>query len=258
MISSNLRRELQIEQSRSEMLEKRADDAQRQFEDERQRSVNQQDVYLKENSHLQHLLTVAESRLSEIHSKLAEAHNKLDEERDRCSRQVEELSRRHEADAARDRTFISEMRAQLEQERRQGEELATLTNKLRAELLDCRRKWEEKDRARREELQREQEAATRCRVAAETLKIQKQEAMHDLEVERKRSKHQGVELAELKERIQAMKDNEREREEQWERERTKGKEEQMERERRQARTNSKLVGYSQRCSYSLIIDFEDI
>ncbi|XP_056248818.1 pericentrin isoform X1 [Seriola aureovittata] len=237
---SNLRRELQIEQSRSMLLEKRLDDTQKELEDERQRSAHQQDLNLTEKTRLERLLTEAESRLGEIHSKLADAHRKLDEERDRSSRQVDELSRRHEADAARDRKFISDMRVQLEQERSQGEELAAVTDKLRAELLQSRRKWEEEDRARREELQREQEAATRHRVAMETLKEQKQEASRALEVERERSKRQGAELAELKERLRLLKDKEREREEQWERERRKGRQEQMEKEIRQERANNKL------------------
>ncbi|XP_032355881.1 pericentrin isoform X2 [Etheostoma spectabile] len=237
---SNLRRELQIEQSRSVLLEKRLNDTQKELVDERQRSVHQQELNLQDKTRLERLLTEAESRLTEIHSKLADAHSKLDKERDRCSKQVDELSRRHEADAARDRKFISDMRAQLEQERRQGEALAAVMDKLRAEALESRRKWEEEDRTRRVELQREQEASTRHRVAMETLQQQKQEASCALEVERERFRHQGVELAELKERLQLLKDKEREREEQWEREKRKGRQEQMERERRQERTNSKL------------------
>ncbi|XP_051244571.1 pericentrin isoform X2 [Dicentrarchus labrax] len=237
---SNLRQEVQIEQSRSVLLEKRLDDTQKELEDERQLSAHQRAVSLEENTRLERLLTEAESRTAEIHSKLADAHRKLDEERDRCSRQVDELSRRHEADADRERKFISDMRAQLEQERRQGEELASVMDKLRAELLQSKRKWEEEDKTRREELQRTQEAATRHRVAMETLKEQKQEATRALEVERERSRRHGVELAELKEKLRQLKDKEREREEQWERERRKGRQEQMERERRQERTNSKL------------------
>ncbi|XP_053290033.1 pericentrin isoform X3 [Pleuronectes platessa] len=237
---SNLRRELQIEQSRSELLEKRVDDTQKELEDERQRSAQQHDLILKEKTRLQRLLTEAESRSCEIHSKLAAAHRKLDEERDRCSSQVDELNRRHEADSARDRKFISDMRGQLEQERRQGEELAAVMAKMRTELLQTRRKLEEDDRLRREELQREQEAATRHRVAMETLKEQKQEASSTLAEERELSRRLGVELAEIKERLRLMKDKEREREEHWERERSKGRQDQMERERRQERTNSKL------------------
>uniref|UniRef100_A0A3Q3MWM4 Pericentrin n=1 Tax=Labrus bergylta TaxID=56723 RepID=A0A3Q3MWM4_9LABR len=171
---------------------------------------------------------------------LSDAHRRLDEERGRCSRQVDELSRRHEADEARDRKFISDLRAQLEQERRQGEELAAVADKLRAELLQSRRRWEEKDRIRREELQKEQEAAVRQRVAIDTLRDQKQEAGRALEAEREQTRRQGVELGELKERLRLLKDKEREWEEKWERERRKGRQEQMERERRQETTNNKL------------------
>ncbi|XP_063356217.1 pericentrin isoform X2 [Pelmatolapia mariae] len=237
---SNLRQELQIEQSRCLLLEKRLDDTQKELEDERKRSSHQQELSLQEKTRQELLLTEAETRLTEIHSKLADSHRKLDEERDRCSRQVDELSRRHDADAARDRKFISDLRSQLEQERMQGEELAAVADRLRAELLQSRRRWEEEDRTRREELQREQEAATRNRITIETLKEQKQEANRALEVEREQSRRQGVELTELKERLRVLKDKEREREEQWEREKRKEMQEQMERERRQERINSKL------------------
>uniref|UniRef100_A0A3Q3AKC5 Pericentrin n=1 Tax=Kryptolebias marmoratus TaxID=37003 RepID=A0A3Q3AKC5_KRYMA len=213
---SNLRQELQIEQSRSSLLE-------------------------KQKTCVERLLREAESRLAEFHSKLADSHRKLDEERDRWSRQADELGRRHEADAARDGKFISDLRSQLEQERRQGEELAAVMDRLRAELLQSRRKWEEEEKTRREQLQREQEAATRQRVALETLKEQKQEITRAFEGERERSKRQGVELAELKERLRILKEKERERDEKIERERKKERQEQMEREARQERTNNKLL-----------------
>ncbi|KAM3594613.1 uncharacterized protein V6R79_010896 [Siganus canaliculatus] len=237
---SNLKQELQIEQSRSVLLEKRLDENQRKLDEERNLFAHHQELSLQEKTRLERLLTEAESRSAEIHSNLADAHRKLDEERDRCCRQVDELSRRHEADTTRDRKFISDMRAQLEQERRQGEDLAAVTGKLRAELLQSKRKWEEEDRGRREELQREQEAAARHRVAMDTLKEQKREAEQALEAERVRSRRQEVELVELKERLRLLKDKEREREEMWERERRKERQEQVERERRQERTNSKL------------------
>ncbi|KAM8917072.1 pericentrin isoform 2-T2 [Spinachia spinachia] len=237
---SNLQRELQIEQSRSVLLEKRLDEIQKELEEERQLSAHQQELSSQDQTRLERLVTEAESCQAEIRCKLANARKKLDEERDRCSRAVDEVSRRHEADAARDGTFLADMRAQLEQERRQGEELFVELEKLRAELLQSRRKWEEEDRTRRMELQREQEAATQCRVALEALKEQKLDTSCALEMERERSRHQGGELAELKERMRLLKDKEREREELWERERRKEKQEQMESERRQARTNNKL------------------
>lgn len=240
---SNLRRELQIEQSRSLLLEKRLTDCQKELEDERQRSAHQQDLNMQDKAHLQRLLTEAESRLTEVHSKLADAHKNLDEERDQWSRQMGEVSRRHEADAARDRNFVSDMRVQLEQERKQGEELAAVMDRLRGELLQSRRNWEEEDRKIREQLQREQEAATRNRIALESVKEQKREESRALEVERERYRRQKLELTELKERLGLMKEKERERGEQWERERRKGRQEQMEKERRQERTNNKLVRF---------------
>ncbi|XP_068608225.1 pericentrin [Brachionichthys hirsutus] len=237
---SNLRQELQIEQSRSVLLEKRLNDTQKEIENERQLSTRQQEQNIQEKIHLERLLTEAQSRSAEIHSKLADAHKKLDEERDRCSRQMDDVSRRHEADAARDGRFIADMRAQLEQERRQGEELVAVMDKLRSELLQNKRKWEEDDKTRRGDLQREQEASARQRVAMETLKEQKRETCHALELEREKSKCHGVELTELKAKLRLLKDKERAREEQWEREKRKVRQEQVERERRQERTNNKL------------------
>ncbi|KAM9354836.1 pericentrin [Pholidichthys leucotaenia] len=237
---SNLRQELQIEQSRSVLLEKRLEDTQKELEGERQHSSQQQELNLQEKTRLELRLTEAESRLADIHSKLMDAHRKLEEERARYTRQVDELSRRHEVEAARDRKFIVDLRSQLEQERRQGEELAAAMDKLRTDLLQSQRKREEEDKMRREELQREQEATARLRIAMDGLKEQKWEASCALEVEREQSRRQGQELSELKERLQQQKDKSREREEQWERERRKGMQEQMERERRQERMNNKL------------------
>ncbi|XP_061752105.1 pericentrin isoform X3 [Nerophis ophidion] len=227
---SNLKRELQIEQSRSVLFEKHLDDLQKKLEEKRQQYAGQQELHLQEKSRMERLLTDLESRLSDVRSKLADAHGMLDEERDRCSKRLQEMSRKQEEDAARDGKFITDLRLQLEQKRRQGEELAAEVEKLKAELLQNRRQWEE-------DMSRE-EAATRHRVAA-----QKQDADRALEVERERSRRQGAELAELKERIQLLKDNEKEREEEWEREKRKGWQEQREREGRQERTNNKLRDY---------------
>ncbi|XP_061553374.1 pericentrin isoform X3 [Phycodurus eques] len=211
VMCSNLRRELQIEQSRSVLLEKRLDDSQKKLEDERQHSADQRE----ENTRLEHLLTQSESRLSEIRSKLADAQRTLDEERDRSAKQLDDINHRHEADAARDRKLIADMRSQLDVERRRGEELVASVDKLKAKVLQCKSMRDE-DKSHEEAL-REQKRKVDCALEA-----------------------QGMELGELKERIQLLKDKEREREEQWERERRKGWQEQMEREIRQEKTNNKL------------------
>uniref|UniRef100_A0A3Q2FFS1 Pericentrin n=1 Tax=Cyprinodon variegatus TaxID=28743 RepID=A0A3Q2FFS1_CYPVA len=174
-------------------------------------------------------------------SRLAESRSKLEEERQHFFRQMDELNRRHESDSARDQKFISDLRSQLEQERRQAEDLATGTDKLRAEVMQSKRKWEEDDRIRLEELQREKEAVARHRAATETLKEQKRELSRTLEMEQQQCRRQEVELAELKERLQLLKEKERERDEHLEKQRRKEREELMEREMRQERTNNKLL-----------------
>ncbi|KAJ0009105.1 hypothetical protein NQD34_016520 [Periophthalmus magnuspinnatus] len=229
---SNLRRELQIEQSRSMLLEKHLGDLQQELEKAQQQSTHLQDVSSQKNQ-LEHLLNQAQSRL-------AESHCKLDEERSRFSKQVEELNQRHELDAARDGKFISNLREQLEQERKRSEELASTIDRLRADLLQSRRKWEEEERVIREEMQREQEALARQKAALESLKEQKQDACRELEAEKSLSKRQGAEITELKEKMGLMKTKEREREEKWERERRRGRQEQAERDKRQQNTYSKL------------------
>uniref|UniRef100_A0A1A7WF04 Pericentrin n=1 Tax=Iconisemion striatum TaxID=60296 RepID=A0A1A7WF04_9TELE len=238
---SNLKQELQIEQSRSSLLEKRLEDTHKAQEEERQHFAHQHELSLQEKSRIERLLHEAESRMTEIHSKLADSHKRFDEERDHWSRKVDELCRRHEADAARDQKFILELRSQLDQEQKQEEELAAVVDKLRTELLQSRRRWEEEDKTRQEQLQREQEAVSKHRVLVGTLKEQKQDVTHALEAEREQCRRHGVELAELKEKLRLLKEKEREREEQVERERRRGRQEQKEREIRQERTNNKLL-----------------
>ncbi|XP_007576770.1 pericentrin isoform X1 [Poecilia formosa] len=233
---SNLRQELQIEQSRSGLLEKRLQDAQKELEDEHKRFSHQQELLLQEKDQAERLLKEANSGLAESHCKLADSHRKLEEERQLCSKQINELSRRHEED----QKFISSLRSQLEQERKQGEDLAAMTDKLGAELLDSRRKWEE-DRVRLEELQREKEAAARHRAAMESLKEQNRELSSALEMERQRSRLQDIELAGLKERFHLLKEKEKERDDQLEKDRRKERQEGLEREMLQDRTNNKVL-----------------
>lgn len=248
---SNLRQELQIELSRGHLLQSQLDtrlaDAHKELEEERARSARQLDTFQsQEKNRLEHFLKEAESRLADAHVK------ELEEERERSARRLDDITLRQEADASRDRKFISELRSQLEQEKRQGEELATVTDGLRAELLQNRRRVEEEERKRREEAQRDQDAAACLRVTMETLKEQKQEASRALETERERSGRLGVELNVLRERLRSVNDEEREREQQRERRRRRERQEQTVRERRHERTSNKLVRFSQHFSIACL------
>ncbi|XP_077477528.1 pericentrin [Stigmatopora argus] len=137
---SNLRRELQIEQSRSVLLEKRLEEERRRCSDRGQ-----------ESARLEGVLTQSEARLAEVRSRLADAHRALDEERGRRSEQLRDAGLARQADAARDAEFVSELRSRLEAERRRAEGLALAADVLRAELAEG---------GTREEASREQKRKT--------------------------------------------------------------------------------------------------
>ncbi|XP_034145545.1 pericentrin isoform X3 [Esox lucius] len=237
--SSNLRQEIQIELSRGRLLQSQLDtrltEAQKDLEEERNRSARELEVLQsQEKSRLEQHLKEAESRLSEAHRKELEA------ERECSARHLDDITRRQEADVSRDREFISELRSQLQQERKQGEELAIVNDRLRAELLQIQRRGEEEEKKRRQEAQTQHEATSRLRVTLETLQEQKQEASRVLEKERERSGRLRSELNQLKETLRVVKEKERVREEQRERERRKDSQELTERERRHERVSNQL------------------
>ncbi|KAK7154978.1 hypothetical protein R3I93_009814 [Phoxinus phoxinus] len=206
---SNLRSELQIEQSRCEAL----------MAQERERTE------------------LALSRLEEERSRSAELSDSLSRQAQEHARRLEEEARRQEAASAHDRNFIQDLRAQLEHERRQGEDLAAMLERLQGQVLEGkRRQAEEAERKAR----KEQEEARRLRAALEGLNTQT-EVKRTLEAERERATHLQVELDVMKEKMRVVKERERVREEEMERKRRQEKQEQVEKERRQERTNEKLM-----------------
>ncbi|XP_056122998.1 pericentrin isoform X2 [Rhinichthys klamathensis goyatoka] len=203
---SNLRSELQIEQSRCEAL----------MAQERERTE------------------LALSRLEEERSRSAELSDSLSRQAQEHARRLEEEARRQEAASAHDRKFIQDLRTQLEHERRQGEDLAAMLERLQGQVLEGkRRQAEEAER----KAHKEQEEVRRLRAALEGLQTQKTEVGRTLEAERERAAHLQVELDVMKEKMRVVK----EREEEMERKRRQEKQEQLEKERRQERTNEKLM-----------------
>ncbi|XP_058634114.1 pericentrin isoform X4 [Onychostoma macrolepis] len=208
--SSNLRSELQIEQSRCEAL----------LAQERERTE------------------LALSRLEEERSRSAELSDSLSRQAQEHTRRLEEEARRQEAASAHDRKFIQDLRAQLEQERRQGEDLAAMLERLQGQVLEGKRRQAEQAE---QEAHKEQEEVRRLRAALEGLQTQKTEVGHTLEAERERASQLQTELDVMKEKMRVVKERERARQEQMERQRRQEKQEQVEKERRQERTNEKLV-----------------
>ncbi|XP_017559158.2 pericentrin isoform X1 [Pygocentrus nattereri] len=206
MVVSNLRSELQIEQSRCEAL----------LAQERERTQ------------------LALSRLEEERSRTAQLSDSFSLQAKEHARRLEEEARTQEAASAHDRKFIQDLRAQLEQERQQAEELAGMVECLQAQVLQGKRRQEER---REQEVQREQEEVKTLRKALESLQAQRSEVSCSLEAERQRASQLQTELDSMKEKLRAVK----EREEQREKQRKREKHEQEDKERRQERTNEKLL-----------------
>ncbi|MCI4375904.1 hypothetical protein PGIGA_G00114810 [Pangasianodon gigas] len=207
---SNLRAELQIEQSRCEAL----------LAQERERTE------------------LALSRLDEERSRTAELSRTLSHQAQDHARRLEEEVRSQEAASSHDRKFIQELRAQLEQERRQAEELAATVDRLQAQVLQGKRRQEE---AAQQEAQRGQEEVKRLRSALEGLQAQRAEVSRTLETERHRASQLQTELDAMKEKMREVKEKERAREEQREKQRWREKQEQEDKERRQEHTKEKLL-----------------
>lgn len=208
--SSNLRSELQIEQSRCEAL----------LAQEHKRTE------------------LALSRLEEERSRTAELSDLLSRQAQEHARHLEKEAHRQEAASAHDRKFIQDLRAQLEQERRQGEDLAAMLERLQGQVLEGKRRQAEQAE---QEAHKEQEEVRRLRAALEGLQTQKTEVGRTLEAEREKAAQLQMELDVMKEKMRVVKDGERVREAHMERQRRLEKQEQVEKERRQERTNEKLV-----------------
>ncbi|KTF88214.1 hypothetical protein cypCar_00010608 [Cyprinus carpio] len=195
--SSNLRSELQIEQSRCEAL----------LAQERERTV------------------LAISRLEDERSRSTELADSLSRQAQEHARRLEEEARRQEAASAHDRKFIQDLRVQLEQERRQGEDLAAMLERLQGQVLEGKRRQAEQEE---QEAHKEQEEVRRLRAALEGLQTQKTEVGRTLEAERERAAQLQTELDVMKEKMRAVRERERVREEQMERQRRQEKQEQLE------------------------------
>ncbi|XP_053353815.1 pericentrin isoform X3 [Clarias gariepinus] len=207
---SNLRAELQIEQSRCEAL----------LAQERERTE------------------LALSRLDEERARAAELSRTLSHQSQEHARRLEEKLRSQEASSVDDRKFIQELRAQLEQERRQAEELAATVGRLQAQVLQGKRRQEE---AAQQDTQRGQEEVKRLRSALEALQAQRAEVGRTLETERHRASQLQAELDAVKEKMREVKEKDRVREMQRERQRRREQQELEDKERRQEHTKEKLL-----------------
>ncbi|XP_051997412.1 pericentrin-like [Xyrauchen texanus] len=203
---SNLRSELQIEQSCCEAL----------LAQEQERTE------------------LAVSRLEQERSRAAELSDSLSRQAQEHARRLEEEARRQESASAHDRKFIQDLQMQLEQEKRQGEDLTAMLERLQGQLLEKNhRDAQEAEQA----AHKEQEEARRLRAALEGLQAQNMKVGCALEAEQERATRLQAELDGMMEKMKAVKE-ERVRDEQMERQE---KREQVEKERRHEHTNEKVL-----------------
>ncbi|RXM97353.1 A-kinase anchor protein 9 [Acipenser ruthenus] len=210
--NSNLRKELQIEQSRCEAL----------LSQERSRL-----------SEVQRLLEIEKGRTTELNDSLAHKQQCLAQE---YKQRLEEEALRREGVAAQEHNFIQLLQAQLDQERERTMELAAMMEKTQQQAIQSKRLLETGVEQSREEAQREHDAASKLRTVLETLQTQKQELERSLEAERQQGTRLQADIEQLQGKIQSVKQKERSREEQ----RRQDRQALAEKDRRHERDSEKL------------------
>ncbi|MGH0117665.1 UNVERIFIED_CONTAM: hypothetical protein FKN15_041857 [Acipenser sinensis] len=210
--NGNLRKELQIEQSRCEAL----------LSQERSRL-----------SEVQRLLEIEKERTTELNDSLAHKQQRLAQE---YKQRLEEEALRREGVAAQEHNFIQLLQAQLDQERERTVELAAMMEKTQQQAIQSKRQLETGVEQSRKEAQREHDAAAKLRSVLETLQTQKQELERSLEAERQQGARLQADIEQLQGKIQSVKQKERSREEQ----RRQDRQVLAEKDRRHERDSEKL------------------
>ncbi|XP_058888084.1 pericentrin-like isoform X2 [Acipenser ruthenus] len=214
--NSNLRKELQIEQSRCEAL------------------LSQERSKLGE---VQLLLEIEKGRTTELSDGLAREQQRLAQE---YKQRLEEEALRREGVATQEHNFIQQLQAQLDQERERTVELAAMMEKTQQQAIQAKRQLEAGVQQSREEAQREHDTAAKLRTVLETLQTQKQELERSLETERQQGTRLRTDIEQLQGKIQSVKQKERSREEQREVQRRQDRQALSEKDRRHERDSEKL------------------
>ncbi|CAH2306341.1 Hypothetical predicted protein [Pelobates cultripes] len=210
--SANLRRDLQIEQSRFEAL----------LSQERSKLSQAEEELAKLRQHSQSLS-----------STLTHERNTLEELKHQHNR---ELSRK-EQERRQEHNLVLELQNQLKDERHGARELASMIEKTQHQAVSVKRQMEAEIQVTREETLKEREESIKLRAMLETLQTQKQQLDSSLEQQRERESRlqkerdqyqaQLLMLQEEKRILEKERENERkrnqeakankEREEEWQR-----------------------------------------
>ncbi|KAI1899257.1 hypothetical protein AGOR_G00059940 [Albula goreensis] len=209
------------------------------LEQERMVSSSLKDQLQSEHSCFQALITQERSQASEALQQLVDERESrtrlttsLTQERSVHTRKLQEEARRHEETASQDRKFIEELRGQLEQERRQAEELAIAMDRLHQQAIQTKRQLEEETQRRHKAERREQEAVAQLTAAKDGLQTLRQEAGLSLEAEQHRASQLQAQLHTLREELRSEKERQRRKAE---------RQQQAERENRYSSSNQRPV-----------------
>uniref|UniRef100_A0A8C8S5U0 Pericentrin n=1 Tax=Pelusios castaneus TaxID=367368 RepID=A0A8C8S5U0_9SAUR len=216
--NDNLRKELQIEHSRCEAL----------LSQERNK------------------LTELERNLEVEKNRSLELLNALNHERvltEQLSIRVNEGGSCKHKDSLLEQTFVQELQAQLEEERRRAMELAAIIEKTQQQAIQSKRQLEAEVQMCCEETQKEREVSTKLRATLESLQSQKQEVIRSLEAQREREAKLKVDREQLQTLFRTMKDQEKNKKEEREEERRKEQRAEFEKQKEWQKDKERLVRF---------------
>ncbi|XP_051787224.1 LOW QUALITY PROTEIN: pericentrin [Erpetoichthys calabaricus] len=217
VMSSNLRKELQIEQSRCEAL------------------ISQERNKLAE---AQQLLQIEKTRSYELSDAVKREQQRLAQEY--CQKLKEEAVQRVEQ-MSQDQNLIHELQMQVNQEKDRSLELACMIEKTQQQAIQAKRQMESEAQQNMLELKKAQELVAKLQKSVETLQVQKLNLTQGFEREREQfTERLRSEVDKLQRKFLSVKEKEKAREEQMEKQKKQYQQELAEKERRHKLDSEKL------------------
>uniref|UniRef100_A0A8C4SR13 Pericentrin n=1 Tax=Erpetoichthys calabaricus TaxID=27687 RepID=A0A8C4SR13_ERPCA len=222
VISSNLRKELQIEQSRCEAL------------------ISQERNKLAE---AQQLLQIEKTRSYELSDAVKREQQRLAQEY--CQKLKEEAVQRVEQ-MSQDQNLIHELQMQVNQEKDRSLELACMIEKTQQQAIQAKRQMESEAQQNMLELKKAQELVAKLQKSVETLQVQKLNLTQGFEREREQfTERLRSEVDKLQRKFLSVKEKEKAREEQMEKQKKQYQQELHAMELQHQRDQQRLIQLQQ-------------
>ncbi|XP_071418949.1 pericentrin isoform X8 [Pithys albifrons albifrons] len=205
-VAANLRKELQIEQSRCEAL------------------LSQEHTKLRD---LQKDLDAEKNRSLELLQSLN--HERVLTEQ--LSMRLKEGASCQHRESLLEQAFVQQLQAQLEEERSRTRELAAVIEKMHQKAIQSQRQLEAEVQMCCEETQKEREVSDKLRATLESLQAQKQEVIHSLEAQKEREAKLKADWEQLQSLFRMLKEQDKTKKE--EREGEQRQQQQSEQEKQQ-------------------------